>query len=121
MDTHFTPTDAQQRYLDACLDPHVAPNVEARCLAAGIARQTYYNWTRQAGFVEWLQAERRRIAHAELPGIMAALARKAKAGSVEHARLFLEMAGEIGCERRSPKRPLAGGADLRLNVPRPRC
>jgi len=29
MDTHFTPNDAQQRYLDVSLDPKVAPSVEA--------------------------------------------------------------------------------------------
>lgn len=116
----FCASDGQHRYLAACLDANVAPNIEARCLAAGISRQTFYNWTRQPEFLDWLSAERRRVAHGELPGVMAALAARAKAGSVEHPRLFLEVAGEIGPERRLREHRHRESGNVYVNVPRPR-
>jgi hypothetical protein len=48
---------------------------------------------------------------------MAAIARGVKHGSVEHARLFLEMAGELGPERRLLKRQAAGRTSADQVVP----
>jgi hypothetical protein len=114
----FQPNERQREYLRACLDPSVEPNVEARCHAAGVARQSYYTWTRQPGFLEWVHHEQRRATDAEVEDVLAAIAQRAKAGSVEHARLFLRVAGLIDRQRGDTGRP-AQRVPFVFSVPRP--
>lgn len=53
----FKPNKKQIAFLKAKLDPQVRPTIEEECKEAGINRQTYYNWLKKPGFLNWLRRE----------------------------------------------------------------
>ena len=61
-----------------------------------MSRVAFYNWLKQPGFAAAWAELPRKVISAHLPGVVAAVVRKAQEGDVAAARLLFQAAGLIG-------------------------
>jgi hypothetical protein len=93
--TDWQPGEAQRRFLSVCQVHDYALPITRACTAAGIGRQTYYDWWDSADFAAWWEAQAERFFRLQLHRVHAstltAATTKGQAeGSTADRRLFYE-------------------------------
>lgn len=87
----------QSRYIEWLATPRyerVPPNADMLAAEMGRAESTLYKWRKIDGFQDAVNQLARKTIGIKLPEVYGALLRQAEAGSFEHIRLALELAGE---------------------------
>ncbi|KAA3611883.1 MAG: hypothetical protein DWQ01_07295 [Planctomycetota bacterium] len=85
----WVPTPAMRRYLQARLDTTIPPRTESLARLAGVNRTTVWRWHQRPPFLEWLEHQERAATLGAVSAVHSVLYRKALAGDVRSARLFL--------------------------------
>src|SRR5690606_36433952 len=71
------------------------PNQEMLAEDLGVNPATLWRWRKKPGFQEAVNSYAREMLINDLPDIYGAIVREAVKGSYQHARLALELAGEV--------------------------
>ena len=95
-ESNWEPSSKQIDFLNAGIRCGLNRNVAAVCRDAGVSRVAFYNWLKQPGFAAAWAELPRKVISAHLPGVVAAVVRKAQEGDVAAARLLFQAAGLIG-------------------------
>jgi hypothetical protein len=94
-DTEWTPTDKQLLVLDTAREIGLQRSISAVAIESGVSRITIHKWLREdADFKEAWQDIPNKLLSNHLPGIYAALIRKAVDGDVQAIKLALEVTGK---------------------------
>lgn len=97
-DSEWEPSPKQIDFLNAALKAGLNRNIAAVCRDAGVSRVAFYNWLRQPGFAALWESMPRKVLSAHMPGVMAAMVRKAQEGDTAAAKLLFQATGLIGRE-----------------------
>lgn len=91
----WTPTDKQLLVLEAAREVGLQRSISAVAIEAGVNRVTIYKWLRDDPEFKaaWGEIPQKLLSN-HLPGIYAALVRKALDGDVQAAKLALEVSGK---------------------------
>ncbi len=95
-DSNWEPSPKQIDFLNAALKAGLNRNIAAVCRDAGVSRVAFYNWLRQPGFAALWESMPRKVLSAHMPGVMAAMVRKAQEGDTAAAKLLFQATGLIG-------------------------
>lgn len=76
-------------------------SISAVCEQAGVSRKSYYNWKVMPAFQGYYSQLVKQLSREHLGPIIAAVVKQAENGSFQHAKLFLQYAGEIGEDQHS--------------------
>lgn len=92
--TEWVPTSQQAKFLEAATECGFDRNLTAVAKAAGVPRRTVYNWLeRDEGFKNSWENLWKTTLSRHVPGVVAALVKRAQGGDPTAAKLVLEMAG----------------------------
>ena len=95
--TDWQPSIKQHRVLNAAAEAGIHRSVTAIAKQAGVRRQTIYEWlNNDPAFRHAWDELPRNLLRTHLPGVVAAMVRKAQGGDVQAAKLVLEAAGLLG-------------------------
>ena len=95
-DSEWEPSPKQIDFLNAAIKAGLNRNIAAVCRDAGVSRVAFYNWLRQPGFAAFWESMPRKVLSAHMPGVMAAMVRKAQEGDTAAAKLLFQATGLIG-------------------------
>ena len=76
------------------------PTVVQLCRELGVSERTLFNWRYEPEFHSLIEPLILRTAKRDLPEVVAMLGERAKSGSIEHIRLFLELIKAYGFQPR---------------------
>lgn len=114
--SRFTPTRAQQAYLEAWLDPQTPKSITGICRHLDLPRRTAHNWLADHhGFVPWFDGELQRHTDHLWQPILMKVAQLALQGSIEHAKLFAQVRGAL----RQPEQFASSNITVLVGIPRP--
>ncbi len=93
--TEWTPTDKQLLVLEAAREIGLQRSISAVAVETGVSRQTIHKWFREdADFKAAWEDIPQKLLSNHLPGVYAALIRKAIDGDVQAIKLALEVTGK---------------------------
>lgn len=93
-DNKYIPTPAEMKLLEVLANPeNIGCNVSDLCQLAGVSRNVYYDGFKKPEFVSYYEQLTRDIIKQSVQPVVNACIKEAKAGSYNHAKLVLEMAG----------------------------
>lgn len=92
---NWRPPDWGYRYLAACLDWDLKATISARCEAAGISRQTFYQAQQDEQFVNWLNDRFNRTIQSEHREVRTALLKTCMRGDLAAIQLWHQLYGDF--------------------------
>ena len=100
--TDWAPSLKQQKFLEVASQSGLTRNISKLCREAGVTRISFYRWyEEQPGFRQALNELPRLMLAKHLPGVYAALLRRAESGDLEAIRMTFEVVGDL-------QKPVAG-------------
>lgn len=104
--TSWSPSPKQAAFLEAATECGFDRNISTIARAAGVPRRTVYNWLdNDPGFKDAWENLWKKTLSRHVPGVVAALVKRAQRGDVPAAKVVLDLAGFLGPDVKARDEP----------------